>query len=447
VKVRGTASLAAKEKLFTFLCGLWISLSLLKFGNPVIFDQMIGAPKDWAEFVFTSWPISWGYVLLALVVVASIPLLKPRFDRRHWPVTLLGIWLFWQILSSARTVDPKLTQPTLTHFISCGVSFLLGWWALAPRRGSGWFWGPVIVGFFYVLFNGFDQHAGGLEATRKAFYEQPDWQQYPKEYLLKIQSNRIFSTLVYPNAFAGVILLLFPPVLCQAWVVTERWPRVLRGVLAGLFIYLGLACFYWTGSKGGWLIALVVAGVWALQTKIPPRLKYALIGVGLVVGVTAFFVRFGSYFEKGATSVGARFEYWKAAVEIVKRHPILGTGPGTFSVLYKQIKPPDAEMARLVHNDYLEQASDAGILGGLAYLGAIAGLLVTLRPDSSRRLDLLIWLGLLGWSLQAFIEFGLYIPALAWPAFLFFGVLVGAREVLSAGPERAGALQKGHART
>jgi hypothetical protein len=36
-----------------------------------------------------------------------------------------------------------------------------------------------------------------------------------------------------------------------------------------------------------------------------------------------------------------------------------------------------------------------------------------------------MWLGLLGWAIQAFIEFGLYIPALAWPMFVFCGILWG----------------------
>ena len=39
-----------------------------------------------------------------------------------------------------------------------------------------------------------------------------------------------------------------------------------------------------------------------------------------------------------------------------------------------------------------------------------------------------VWLGALGWSLQSLYEFGLYIPALAWPAFTFLGWLLGKRE-------------------
>jgi O-antigen ligase len=427
----GEPAVTATEKLFSFGCGTWIGLSLLKFGNPIIFDQMIGEPKNFAEFVFTPWPVGWGYVLLAVVAAAAFPVLKFRFSRPLWPIAFLGFWLFWQFLSHTRSIDPKLSQPTLIHFVSCAVAFLLGHWTLGRLQASKWFWGPLLACLFYVLFAGFEQHAGGLEATRKAFYAQPNWEMYPKDYLLKIESNRIFSTLVYPNALAGVLLLLLPAALWQVWQVSVKWPKILRGVAFGLFAYLGVACFYWSGSKGGWLIALVLGGVLALHTSIPRRLKVALVVVGILLGLSAFFIRFSAYFEKGATSVGARFGYWAAAVEIAKTRPILGSGPGTFSVLFKQLKPPEAEMARLVHNDYLEQASDSGLPGGIAFFGGIFGLLWYLYRKHSAGIDLgfLLWLGLLGWALQGFIEFGLYIPALAWPAFLFLGSLATSGRV------------------
>jgi len=49
------------------------------------------------------------------------------------------------------------------------------------------------------------------------------------------------------------------------------------------------------------------------------------------------------------------------------------------------------------------------------------------------RLHFATWLGLLGWSLQSLMEFGLYIPALAWPAFTLIGLLLGNRSRLEAG--------------
>ena len=42
------------------------------------------------------------------------------------------------------------------------------------------------------------------------------------------------------------------------------------------------------------------------------------------------------------------------------------------------------------------------------------------------QLGFALWLGMLGWALQGLLEFGLYLPALAWPAFTFMGLLLAA---------------------
>jgi O-antigen ligase len=139
-----------------------------------------------------------------------------------------------------------------------------------------------------------------------------------------------------------------------------------------------------------------------------------------------FAVKFAPYFRKGAPSVSARFDYWEAALATALEHPFVGTGPGTFARAYAKVRPPEAEMAKLVHNDYLEQASDSGAFGFLTYCGFWWGSLAWLRrkafaePLGPRAA---VWLGLFGWCLQSLSEFGLYIPALAWSAFTLIGWL------------------------
>ena len=106
-------------------------------------------------------------------------------------------------------------------------------------------------------------------------------------------------------------------------------------------------------------------------------------------------------------------------------HPILGSGPGTFSVAYKKIKAPGAEMTRLVHNNYLEQASDSGVLGFFSFAAFVFGSLTVLyRKPDVELIRFGVSVGVLGWAAQGFVEFGLYIPAIAWPAFLFLGWLL-----------------------
>jgi O-antigen ligase len=160
----------------------------------------------------------------------------------------------------------------------------------------------------------------------------------------------------------------------------------------------------------------------------------------LLAGLAGFFWKYAAFFQKGATSVSARFDYWRAAAQTTKDKPLFGTGPGTFAIAYAKIKRPESEMARLAHNDYLEQASDSGVPGLLAYALFIVTALAwsypkarkTAAPGPDDWLVFSVWLGVLGWSLQSLVEFGLYIPSLSWPAFTFLGWLLAIKSPSSA---------------
>ena len=166
--------------------------------------------------------------------------------------------------------------------------------------------------------------------------------------------------------------------------------------------------------------------VWLLTLKFERKWKIALVAVVLVCGLAGFAVKYSGYFKKGATSVSARFDYWRAAVQTAKDNPAFGTGPGTFAIPYHKIKRPEAEMARLTHNDYLQQASDSGVPGFILFTIFMAGGLIWTgkRVFGSGGLAFTVWLGVLGFALQSLMEFGLYIPALAWLAFALLGWLL-----------------------
>jgi O-antigen ligase len=242
-----------------------------------------------------------------------------------------------------------------------------------------------------------------------------------------MSSTRIFSTLFYPNALAGLLLLLLPTALAILS-QSRKFTAAARAFLVVLFGLAALACLFWSGSKGGWLLMVLLGVVGILRTQIDTRYKYGLLIGLLVLSLTGFGLKYAGFFRKGATSVSARFDYWGAAMATAAVSPLLGTGPGTFAIPYAKIKKPESEMSRLVHNDYLEQASDSGIVGFLLYLIMIGGFLFKSYPSRSGGggwTDFATWLGLLGFSSQGLMEFGLYIPALAWTAFALFGMLVG----------------------
>jgi hypothetical protein len=354
-------------------------------------------------------------------------------------IALPLVWLVWQFIAGARSVDPGLTAYTLKHFTACVLCFYLGYFSLTRAQPLWPFWLGLLTGFLLVLALGWQQHLGGLQESRDYFYREfySRLQEVPPGYLKRISSTRIFATLFYPNALAGVVLLLLPASLAALWRLRGLLTPAARWFLIALVGIAGLACLYWSGSKGGWLLMLVLLGLVVLvRLPFSQRLKIVLVAAVLLAGLAGFFWRHSAFFQKGATSVSARFDYWRAAAQTAKNNPFFGTGPGTFAIPYQKIKRPESEMARLVHNDYLEQASDSGLVGLLTYALFIAGALVRTFPKTGRTattesdgwLTFAVWLGVLGWSLQSLVEFGLYIPALAWPAFTFLGWLLGSRQ-------------------
>jgi O-antigen ligase len=162
------------------------------------------------------------------------------------------------------------------------------------------------------------------------------------------------------------------------------------------------------------------------------RLTWIIVAVLLAGGLAGFYWKYQNYFAKGATSVVARFDYWRAATDTAAANPLLGTGPGTFAKSYAAVKRPESEMARLAHNDYLQQACDSGVPGALAYAGTVVGVLWVSGGWLRRRRDLFayaVWLGVLGWALQGTMEFGLYLPGLGWTAVALLGWLLGRNEI------------------
>ena len=469
-----------KDRVFLILTGVWLFTALFLFGNPVILDYLhpikeqknpvLNAMLQGEQNIGLSPKENYQLVLATLGLVCVLGfsrLAKPKLrlpdGLPKWLAWLPLAWFGWQLLSFLQTENQAMSQATVIHFASCLAAFYLGLFVLGRMRQAKLaLWGAALA-LMLNLADARIEKFGGLEQTRNNIIEQiesgkldpatlpakvqdagktipPEIEkqiatlppgtaakvrQLPIELVKRMYSTRLYGHMFYPNALAGVILLLLPVSL--ALVLGQgRW-RLPRAVLALGLAAVGLACLYWSGSKAGWLIAIALLGAWFLHLPVPKKLKLGLAGAAMVLGLAGFAVKYADYFDRGATSVGARFGYWSAAAQTTMKEPLLGTGPGTFQIAYKRHRAPGAEPTRLTHNDYLQQASDSGWPGFALYAAFIGGAAwVLARRRLSDPLLIAVRLGLLAWALQGFVEFGLYIPALAWPAWLMLGWLLAS---------------------
>ncbi|MDB6058844.1 MAG: O-Antigen ligase [Verrucomicrobiales bacterium] len=418
--------------LFAAVAGFFFFIALLKFGNPVILDSQVIPPENFFEVLYGAWPMKWAYICLVPVVIVAIICLRSANLRDalaplsvRWALALLLTWFVWQLISAIHTVDSSLTTATVRHFAVTVLMFFLGFFALGRMRNPWPVWLFLSLALLWIVRVGWEQHFGGLEQTRKFFYETPNWHDASPEFIKKLSSNRIYSTLFYPNTLAGGLLLLLPITLGFTWQISRKLRDRARWTIVALIAAPSLACLYWSGSKAGWLIALVLALIALAQSTLRKSIKAIVVLTVLVCGLVGFGLRYAQFFQRGSTSVVARFDYWRAALSIGNEHPVFGTGPGTFAIGYANVKAPESEMARLVHNDFLEQFCDTGVIGFIAFVAFFALVMVYLYRYSSQN-NRFVLLGVTGVVLHEFVEFHLYIPAIGWTSFFLLGWLLAA---------------------
>jgi O-antigen ligase len=124
-------------------------------------------------------------------------------------------------------------------------------------------------------------------------------------------------------------------------------------------------------------------------------------------------------FKTDDASYHTRVQIARDSVPMVKAHPLLGWGLGTFTTVYPKYRTFYADVfINAAHNDYVQVLTETGALGFATVLGFLA--LVYLRAfrklrgpglDLTQAATLAALLGVTGILVHSFVDFNLQIPA------------------------------------
>ena len=298
------------------------------------------------------------------------------------------------------------------------------------------------------------------------------------EILYRLQSQRIFSTFLFPNAYSlflaisaalaiGLIWsmrgkiskfageLLKKPVSQGPALVGYRVPRPVW--LLGRILLLALCAIscilipwnlWMTGSRGGWLSAIAIVfvllatGLWGRKIpvggKVAALLFVAVLLTTFTVGGDAFSAEPKAEYEESfaqrltdSSSVRQRFTYWKASLEMVKDHPWLGVGWGAFEAAYPRFMILGGYPVKLAHNNYLQVWAETGTVGLNAFIGMWLVFLYTFwrkaRPGAAGELRGIacgLGAGVIGFLVNSLVDFALYLPPLMYFIYAMMGLLV-----------------------
>ena len=187
-----------------------------------------------------------------------------------------------------------------------------------------------------------------------------------------------FSSYAHYGAFVAVILLIL---LARHLFDRGKYDRVIWTILLGYFAIA--MCFSF--SRGAWVSLIAAAGFMTLQKSVGSQHKKLLL-VGGSVALFMFLLllppvsgmlmsRISTIVSFGYGANRVRLLRWATALTMFRRHPIIGSGYGSFALTF--VNDPTlqgqyvSQFAMGAHNKYLQILAETGLIGFVAWMWII----------------------------------------------------------------------------
>ena len=410
-------------------------LAPLKFATPAMLQAHIPPPTDLAEWLFFAWPNELAVILTFGGFVWLVLDPQRMLARVDLLFVLPLIFLLTQVLAAPTSICRQTTIDTLLLFAAATLLFYVGSWYVRDGAATARIFGSLALATLLVCVLALQQHFGGLEESRNYAAMYVEASKAPKGFLLKITSNRVFGSFIYPNSLAGFLVIAFAPTLVWLGVRTRGWLRSVKWLALLLSALAMVFCLVLTGSRGGFVAfaAMALASLWCSFPRLGRRSAITLLGAVVALALIFGWAQRRGFLRLGTESLAARADYWRGAIAIAKDHPWVGTGPGTFGSIYPKYKTATTEEAQAVHNNFLQIWSDSGTLALVAYallwMIAVWDSFRLARRRKGDAASMAICGALVGWTIHGFVDFDLYVPGLVLPAFALLGAAQGLKEL------------------
>src|SRR6266850_3114569 len=315
----------------------------------------------WAGKLFLAKSVSWKHSPLHIPVAAFF-------------VYALGRYFFSPLEYESRLDLIEIGFCALVYFI-CAANFY-------RARDRSWFvWALLVLAIFEATY-GLWQFA--LKSHTIFGIDRPE-QYY----------GRGGGTYMCPNHLAGFLEIVIG--LLVGRLVFLRSSKLsiqglaLRKIALGYGALILLAGLIGTLSRGGWMGAtaafgsLIFWGGWEFR-KLSLRVAVILLGIGMLAGMCVGITPVRNFIqltlagpEKGKAislrdeSLEGRTLMWKATTEMIRDHPVFGTGGMTWGWIHPKYRDQAIQYHfQYAHNDVLHYTSDYGLVGLVLLIAVIA---------------------------------------------------------------------------
>jgi O-antigen ligase len=345
--------------------------------------------------------LPWSFLSLVLAYVFYI--LKPEGTRLSSPgTTTLLLFTVVLLLSSFTAYSPPRSYATLNVF----ANWVLVYFAMVLILNNPQRWLLAFVAFLLFSFK-MALHASRSWAGRGFSFDidgvvgAPGW--------------------FYNSGELGIqMCILLPMSLAYILAYRQQWARRTR-----LFMWLiplaSVAAILGSSSRGAVLGAGAALVVFLSHSKHKVR-TVVVLGSLAAVAWWSMPPEFASRFDTaGADRTSTeRLDRWRAGIDMIERHPVLGIGYDNWAIYYPPHYKPGASSGELCHNIFIQAGAELGFAGLAALVGLIlACLYMTMRARRQARLegrpDLAVLAVGLDGALLGFLVSGFFVTVLYYP--------------------------------
>ena len=250
--------------------------------------------------------------------------------------------------------------------------------------------------FVLLVIAAFEAVCGCLQAAGIEFAPL-SWSKGDREILLG-QGGRVFGTIGLETALGGYMAACAVLALGAIFHFKDAAGRIALAAGALLMVL----CMILTGTRTAWFACAVgcvvgcVVLIGGLRASTVMKVLRSWAGAAvlavLLAGATCLAVFLGPAVcrrvRKIPEHLSTRTTIWKSAIGMFEAHPVVGVGPGAFTLNFPEYRPADyadhrvTSIALHAHSEYLDVLAETGMLGfvsfavliGLVAIGSVRAL-------------------------------------------------------------------------
>lgn len=308
------------------------------------------------------------FYYFAAVFAGFVFIMSGKFLRdSDKPETPIDGYLFlifsWFIISSLFSTDRVVSMNASTGFFAILLFYYICY-SISKKHHLTVLY-TVTASATVLSAYGLYQYFAGFDASIALIKNSPVAEQ-TAAYLERLESKRVFSTLIYPNTFAGLLIMAIPA--CIGLIKNEKKARPFL-IPALLFMCVNL---FLTKSVSG-IASLALAALFTALLIRDRELARFRAGI-FIAGIIAFAVLIGVVFLRGPENLlhglPGRVSGWFLMLEVTLNRLITGAGPGMFEHAFNSPSFKGAMYLKYAHNAFLHAAVELGIIGAGLFLAA-----------------------------------------------------------------------------